>query len=569
MEINNLQEQFVPQLQNFQIENFLKCPECNLICFLNIKYIKENLNIEYLCENNHKGTILLKEYMNNFINNLKLKCLECQKFKQNYYCIHCFKYLCEDCSKIHLFENKHKLIDLNQLNIYCQIHLKKFSFFCFTCQKNICEFCKSTHIEHCLIDLIKYDFSKETEEKLIKDYNNVFKIIKDLEVLIQKIELIISQLKDYSLLIKFYKILVTNYLYSKKENVHNYYFIKNLKQINQLNSHNIKDLFNHFNDCNKIFKNLEQLNLNFQKDYLKPLNYHSNWITHLDKLNDGRLISSSSDHSLKIYKKESYEIEISILEHSKSILFFTQLNDGRIITCSSDRTLKIIKLIEENKYKIEQILIKHKGVVFKVIEIRNNELISISNDNTMKIWRLNNKNEFECNLTILFQTNNSYCNIYNLNKNEFITSSCDIESLIFWNSNNYSKITSIKNIKTTGDSLKNMCLLDNDVLCVGTNDSNGFYLIRITNHQIIQNVIGPKIIWSIIKCLDGSFVCSMVDENNIDSLVIYKYENYYLKKIKQMKTKYKKSIYSCVEIDEGLIAYGGYDRLIHFWNISK
>ncbi len=47
MEINNIQEQFDPQLYNSQIENFLKCPECNLICFLNIKYIKEYLNIEY------------------------------------------------------------------------------------------------------------------------------------------------------------------------------------------------------------------------------------------------------------------------------------------------------------------------------------------------------------------------------------------------------------------------------------------------------------------------------------------------------------------------------------------
>ena len=48
-----------------------------------------------------------------------------------------------------------------------------------------------------------------------------------------------------------------------------------------------------------------------------------------------------------------------------------------------------------------------------------------------------------------------------------------------------------------------MCLLENDLLCVGGNNSKGFYLIKISTHQLIKNIIGIKTIYSINECLDG------------------------------------------------------------------
>ena len=88
----------------------------------------------------------------------------------------------------------------------------------------------------------------------------------------------------------------------------------------------------------------------------------------------------------------------------------------------------------------------------------------------------------------------------------------------FWNSNNYSNIETINNIETSW-SKKNMCLLENDLLCIGGDNLKGFYLIKISTHQLIKNIIGPKIIWSINKCLDGLFLCSIVDEKGNHSLV--------------------------------------------------
>ena len=132
----------------------------------------------------------------------------------------------------------------------------------------------------------------------------------------------------------------------------------------------------------------------------------------------------------------------------------------------------------------------------------------------MKIWELNYENKFECIQTINIQNSESNCNILRLNKNEFVTSSYDDKCIKFWNSNDYSNIININNIESTG-SWKNMCLLDNDLLCVGGYNSKGFYLIKISTHQLIKNIIGPQTIWSINKCLDGLFLCSIINENKI------------------------------------------------------
>jgi len=110
-------------------------------------------------------------------------------------------------------------------------------------------------------------------------------------------------------------------------------------------------------------------NTNLLKINFKTLKYHTGPIYYLSKLKDGRLISCSYDKLLNIYHKDTFELQISIKENLRGIISFTQLNNGKLITSSSDETMKIIKLIGEDKYEIEQILQGHKNSVMKVIEI--------------------------------------------------------------------------------------------------------------------------------------------------------------------------------------------------------
>ena len=307
------------------------------------------------------------------------------------------------------------------------------------------------------------------------------------------------------------------------------------------------------------------LSINKNKNNLKVLSYHTNHIYHLYKLKDGRLASCSNDSSLNIYKKETFELQLSIKEHSKGINSFTQLKDERIITCSWDTTLKIIKLIGEINYKIVQTLNGHTNTIMKVIEIKDNELISISGDKEMKIWILNKENIFECITNIIFQDEISTSNIFKINQKEFVTYSFIEENLKFWNSNNYSIITFIKNIESFW-IFQTMCLLNNDILCVGGDNSKGFYLIQISTHHLIKIIFGPKRIFSINKCLDGLILCSIIDKNGNNSIVKYKFEGNNLKKVFEKEKAHDNYIYSCIEIEKGIIASGSRDCLIKLWN---
>ena len=110
-------------------------------------------------------------------------------------------------------------------------------------------------------------------------------------------------------------------------------------------------------------------------------------------------------------------------------------------------------------------ILKIMNTIMKVIEIKDNELISISGDKEMKIWILNKDNIFECITNIIFQDEISTSNIFKLNQKEFVTYSFIEENLKFWNSNNYSIITFIKNIELFG-IFQTMCSLNNDILYV-------------------------------------------------------------------------------------------------------
>ena len=227
--------------------------------------------------------------------------------------------------------------------------------------------------------------------------------------------------------------------------------------------------------------------------------------------------------------------------------------------------MNIIKLINEDKYNLDQKLQGHSHYVLNVIEIRDNELISVSYDKTMKKWELKN-NQFECTKTITFQNSNSYCNILKLNDNEFVTSADNDKCIKFWNSNDYSNISTINNIECDW-TFRNMCKLDDDILCIGGKNSKGFYIIKISTHQLIKNIVGPKRIYSIYECFDGLFLCSTINENGNHAIAKYKYENENMNKIIEKEKVHTSDIYTCIEFNNGkIVASGSVDHSIKLWS---
>ena len=418
--------------------------------------------------------------------------------------------------------------------------------------------------------LSKYNYNDESKKKLEDRIKSIEKKIEDLDIMKQNINIEIDKLKKSSEIeIKYFKILINTYKYEEIQNNLNYNVIENLKNFDKIftkNKSNIyekiyKEGIKYISFLQNIYQNIGQTNL--FKNNFKILNNHTSDIRHISKLKDGRLISCSSDNTLNIYKKDSFELQLSIKEHSSGITFFAQLNDDKIITCSYDSTMNIIKLINDDKYIVEQKLQGHSSSVYNVIKIKENELISVSYDKTMKKWGKKN-NKYECTKTINFQNSGNNCNILKLNENEFVTSSYSDKCLKFWNSNDYSNISTINNVENHWPS-GTLCMLDNDILCVGGNNSKGFYLIKISNHQIIKNILGPQEIYCIYECYDGLILCSIKNENGNCALVKYKYENENMNKIIEKEKIHEGNIYTCIELNDGTIASGGDDKLIKLW----
>ena len=128
---------------------------------------------------------------------------------------------------------------------------------------------------------------------------------------------------------------------------------------------------------------------------------------------------------------------------------------------------------------------------------------------------------------------------------------------------NYSNITNINNIYFDIGYYR-MNLIEDDLLCIGGTNSSGFYLIKISTHQLIKNIPGPNSIISIFKSLDGLILCSIAEYNN-HSLVKYKYENQNLIKVFEKVNAHNNYIWSCIELNNGIIVSGGADNYIKLW----
>ena len=574
--MKGLSNEAAPIINKFIPDDIPRCIECNLISSLNLQYIKGEPTIIYFCENNHNGKISLKDYIikcKNFSLSKEI-CKECGKSQKEIkgdfqFCSQCGKFLCYACQLNHPKEN-HSLTIINRYDALCKIHSNLFCFYCLDCKKHLCIFCYDKHKNHKNINLSDFSFSENSKEKLEKEIQDLESKILNLEILKKNIISLIDKLMNSNELeIKFIKTLLYTYQYEEKQKNLNYYVLENLKNFNKLLAINQNDFLNEvYKEGNNYISLLnKKLNLDKQinqfSNNFQTLKYHTRRINYLGILKDGRLVSYSNDKTINIYKKNTFEIQLSIKEDSNNIVWFTQLKDERLITCSPEN-IKIIKLLEDNKYQIDQILKDHTEGARKIIEIKENELISVSYDKTMKIWKLNNENKFECKKTITFQNQKSCCSILKLNEKEFVTSSCDEKIIKFWKSEDYSNIINIGDIETFWGS-QILCLINDDILCIGSKNSKGFFLIKISTHQIIKNIIGIQCVNSIYKCSDGLILCSIIDNNGNYNLVKYKYEGEDLKKIAEKVKAHDSEICSSIELENGVIASGGYDFLIKLW----
>ena len=155
-----------------------------------------------------------------------------------------------------------------------------------------------------------FHYSEETKKKLEEEIKNIENKINNLDIIKQNIITEINKLKESNELeMKFIKILLYSYEYEENLNNLNYNIIQNLKNFEKKFKSNKIEIYERvYNEGKKyisLIQNLQNKKSNSFTNNFKILKNHTDWIYHIDKLNDGRLISCSYDKSLNIYKKDT------------------------------------------------------------------------------------------------------------------------------------------------------------------------------------------------------------------------------------------------------------------------
>jgi hypothetical protein len=184
-------------------EILIHCPECPVQSFFGIKNRGDNECLEYKCRYGHQGEKSILDFGENELKNYsKIPCKYCKKinFQMNY-CFECKDNICDEnnCLLEHSKLQHNKIVNLNDINNLCLLHLKPFEYFCQNCKILLCSNCPNFHIEHNIISTFTFENEKfddiETKFKEIESsFDNI--IINDLGQFVEKVKKVYDSLKN-------------------------------------------------------------------------------------------------------------------------------------------------------------------------------------------------------------------------------------------------------------------------------------------------------------------------------------------------------------------------------------
>ena len=215
-----MSQETTSSINELNIKDLPRCPKCSLIPSIKLFYSEEKPFITYECQNTHKDTISLQNYIKLSSSQININSEESKKNQKEG----------NSCIKNHQTVEEDNMINYKKFDSICKTHSNTFCFYCINCKKNICIYCKNEHETHPLIDLSKIIVSNEKIQKFEKEIKNFELIIDNLVKIKEEIILLIEDLKQSSLLeMQFIKILLNEIKNETKMNNINYNIIQNFK----------------------------------------------------------------------------------------------------------------------------------------------------------------------------------------------------------------------------------------------------------------------------------------------------------------------------------------------------
>jgi WD40 repeat protein len=309
-------------------------------------------------------------------------------------------------------------------------------------------------------------------------------------------------------------------------------------------------------------KSNSNIKTSFKKDFkfhfklINSFQLHNDWVKSVSIFPSGKLISVSSDKTIKIFDLSFKIIQTIEKAHDKNIINVNIKDENNFITCSYNDIKTWIK--KNNKYTLNQYIENaHDKWINKVIYCSNGNIISCSRDKTVKIWEINN-NKFQL-ITILEHFNYVMSILLLEKRNLLITSGFEGTKFykIYQNGMNVFFDFHFNNVICS--CWNALDIIDEDRIIIGGDKT--LKIISILNKIIIKEINIPFKCWG-IRLIDdkGIFLIGGYSKD----IRVYRNDNYEC--IQIIQNAHDKDINGFVELKDGSILTYSNDKRIKIWN---
>jgi hypothetical protein len=211
----------------------------------------------------------------------------------------------------------------------------------------------------------------------------------------------------------------------------------------------------------------------------KNIQPHTSYISNIILLQNGKIASSSHDSYIKIYNKDTFEIEISIKENSY-VDWIEQIKDGTLISCPRDKTIRLYEINDKSYKNIN--VINMSSSSWKMKELINGKIISTTDNSEIKIW-IKKDNTLECEFTL--KNDKRSFDILEVRNNEVVALSGN--NINFYDLNKRKKIISIPGFEPFNlNPGKKFCVANDELLFVCGNQN--IFSVNFQTYQLICKI---------------------------------------------------------------------------------
>jgi WD40 repeat protein len=265
-------------------------------------------------------------------------------------------------------------------------------------------------------------------------------------------------------------------------------------------------------------------------------------------LPDGRVVSGSSDKTLRVWDVDSGQLLATLVGHQGFVLAVAVLPDGRVVSGSSDKTLRVWDV---DSGQLLTTLVGHHDGVRAVAVLPDGRVVSGSDDKTLRVWDVDSGQL----LTTLAGHRDGVRAVAVLLDGRVVSGSSD-KTLRVWDVDSGQLPTTLAG---HGDRVRAVAVLPDS--CVGSSDKT-LRIWELDSGQLLTTLTGHRgWVLAVAVFPDGRVVSGSDDK----TLRVWDLEN---KKAFATLRGHQDRVRTVAVLPDGRVASGSDDKTLRIWDIE-